>query len=351
MGFDYKAAKEKAKKYTEQQIKTREKGGEFKRPLFDLTDYPDVTFFKLKEGEEHLIDIVPYIISSTKNPLVKAGFQVGADYAFKLDIWTHRNIGPNEDRVLCLKKTYGKACPICEAQQELLEQGMEWKSEEVKALKASRRSVYNIIDLNSEEEYPPIQIFEASHWDFEKELLERVERLGEDSNKIFEIDEGKSIGFYGGKGSFENHVKPKDFQLVDREPYDAEIFEETLPLDSLLIVPTYKEVQDLFLMIEDEDSEPEPPKEETTPPRSGRSRRKPVDSKQEDPPETEPEDPPSEEDEKTIDQMTSGCPAGFIFGSDFDKHDACTDCDEEIYGACGNAKVQSGKKPRGRKKK
>ena len=35
------------------------------------------------------------------------------------------------------------------------------------------------------------------------------------------------------------------------------------------------------------------------------------------------------------DDTNKACPAGHVFGRDHDRHDACDDCEEDIYQRCG----------------
>jgi len=163
-------------------------------------------------------------------------------------------VGPNNDNYICLSKTYGKACPICEEMQRL-QQNENADDKLIASLRPKRRVIYNVIDLLSEDQ--KIQIFECSHFWFEKELLEEAQ-TGEDTVIFADLEEGATIGFRGSPGSYEGseYFQPKNFKFIEREKYDESILEEAYSLDEFLVVPTYDEIKNVFYGI-DVDAEDE----------------------------------------------------------------------------------------------
>ena len=127
----------------------------------------EISFFSPQEGKNR-INIIPYEIKTKNHPLVKRGeFAIG-DKDYVMDIFTHRNVGPTEATVLCLKGTYGKPCPICELSAKFRSEG---KEKEANELKSGRRVFYNIEDCK---EPGKLKIFETSHYLFEKELIDEA---------------------------------------------------------------------------------------------------------------------------------------------------------------------------------
>lgn len=212
----------------------------------------DVEFFSPKEGRNR-INIIPYTIKTKNHPLVKKGeFEIGEkDYV--MDIFTHRGIGPSEATVLCLKETYGKPCPICEQANMLKKQG---KEKEAGALKASRRVFYNVQDCKNPDK---LLVFEASHFLFEKELIDEA-RDDEEGGFIDFADEesGKEIKFRCSKvskGGFEFN-EFKSFSFEDRdENIPDNILESAISFDEIMNVPTYEEVEKILYGEDDEDSD------------------------------------------------------------------------------------------------
>lgn len=212
----------------------------------------EVEFFSPKEGRNR-INIIPYTIKTKNHPLVKKGeFEIGEkDYV--MDIFTHRGIGPSEATVLCLKETYGKPCPICEQAAMLKKQG---KEKEAGALKASRRVFYNVQDCKNPDK---LLVFEASHFLFEKELIDEA-RDDEEGGFIDFADEesGKEIKFRCSKvskGGFEFN-EFKSFSFEDRdENIPDNILESAISFDEIMNVPTYEEVEKILYGEDEEDSD------------------------------------------------------------------------------------------------
>ena len=344
----------------------------------------EVEFFSPKEGRNR-INIIPYTIKTKNHPLVKKGeFEVGEkDYV--MDIFTHRGIGPSEATVLCLKETYGKPCPICEQAAMLKKQG---KEKEAGALKASRRVFYNVQDCKNPDK---LLVFEASHFLFEKELIDEA-RDDEEGGFVDFADEesGKEIKFRCSKvskGGFEFN-EFKSFSFEDRdENIPDKLLESAISFDEIMNVPTYEEVEKILYGEDDDDSddseddsdeddEPAPKKskkradpeedddseEEEEKPAPKKSAKKSApesdddDSEEDDEPapkskskkKSEPEDDDSDDSEDDSDEDDEPapkkskkndcggdcgkCPFGHKFGDDCDDFDDCDNCD--IWDKC-----------------
>ena len=224
----------------------------------------DVEFFSPKEGRNR-INIIPYTIKTKNHPLVKRGeFEIG-DKDYVMDIFTHRGVGPSEASVVCLKSTYGKPCPICEYAAQLKKQG---KEDEAAALKPSRRCFYNVQDCKNPDK---LLVFEASHFLFEKELIDEA-RDDEEGGFVDFADEeaGKEIKFRCSKvskGGFEFN-EFKSFSFEDRdENIPDELLEAAISFDEIMNVPSYEEVEKI-LYGEDEEDDDEDEDEPVAKPKS-----------------------------------------------------------------------------------
>ena len=340
----------------------------------------EVQFFSPAEGRNR-INIIPYTIKSKNHPLVKKGeFEVG-DKDYVMDIFVHRGVGPSEASVLCLKNTYGKPCPICEQSALLRKQG---KEDEAGALKPSRRVFYNVQDLKNPD---VLKVFEASHYLFEKELIDEA-RDDEEGGFVDFADEesGKEIKFRcskTSKGGFEFN-EFKSFSFEDRdENIPDELLESAISFDEIMNVPTYEEAEKiLYGRDEDDDGEDEdevPAKksskkavakdddedaddEEEPAPKKTAKKKPAVDEDEddedldedeeeeekpakkrikkskvveEDEQEDEDDEPPAKKPskkEKDCGGDCKKCPFGHKFGEDADKFDDCDDCD--IWDKC-----------------
>jgi len=231
--------KESVKERTEEKRETR--GGIFKPGL-------KITQWKPGEGD-HEIDVIPYAIGENDPRVVKGEKEAGYDH-YVLMVFVHQNVGPTgQDSIICLANTYGKKCPICEYCQELIKNGEKW--ENYKQFKTSkyRRAIYNVVVYDNDiETAKGVQAWNTSEYLMEMHLAKLAS--GSQRNKGSYVyfphpEEGKSIAFTkrgeGRETDFMAH------RLLDRNYI---ISEETLKaahcLDSLLKIPTYEEVYELF---------------------------------------------------------------------------------------------------------
>lgn len=335
----------------------------------------EVQFFSPAEGRNR-INIIPYIIKSKNHPLVKKGeFEIG-DKDYVMDVFVHRGVGPSEATVLCLKNTYGKPCPICEQSAILRKQG---KEDEAGALKPSRRVFYNVQDLKNPD---TLKVFEASHYLFEKELIDEARDDDEGGFVDFADEEaGKEIKFRCSKvtkGKLEFN-EFKSFSFEDRDDnIPDELLEKAISFDEIMNVPTYEEVEKILygrdeddeqddeetekksskkttVNDDDEQEEPEPKKttkkkvvvdededededdDNESPAKKSAKKSNQVEDEEDD--EYEDEYSGKEESVKKSSKKDCGgdcgkCPFGHVFGKDADDFDDCDDCD--VWDKCVN---------------
>ena len=316
-----KKTKKSLKNRYEEDYKTRDSGGIQSARLIDASGYEDVEWFSIKSGINE-IDIIPYEISSKKHPQkISAG-----ELDYKLDFWAHKFVGASEGNYVCLKKTYGKPCPICEEIQKMIDSDeYNWKDDAVRSLTAKRRIVYNVVDLSEEDE--KIKLFETSHFEFQKEIIEEAESTADAEGEFItfaDLEGGYTIKFRGSEreGDFRGSFKPKSFKFIERDPYDEDILKEAYPLDDMLIVLSYDEIKNAFFGIEVDDEDEQ---EENEKP-ARKSRTKQEKNKQEDDEEAKPVR------KRKTKKASNECPAGGDFGKDCDELEECKDC--EIWDKC-----------------
>lgn len=322
-----KKASSSLKDRVKERYEERDSYGTSGSKVISTDGYEDVKFYKPEEGK-NTIDIIPYKVTTKNHP---KGLEIGEE-DYVLDIWVHRGIGAAEGDVLCLKSTYGKPCPICENIKELKHAG-DVDDEVIKNLYPKHRSVYNVIDADDPDS--GIQLFNVSQRLFEKELLEEA-FVGDDEFVDFvSLEEGKSIKFRASEEKFgkATYMKFKSFSFVDREEaFDEDIMDDVYPLDAMLIVPTYEEVEKMYLGTEDseaDDNDEEDEDDDASDAAVSRRVRRAVEKDDEDDEEKE-EESPKKKKKKAGKESPSGktkCPAGGKFGKDADKYDECEDCD------------------------
>lgn len=344
---------EKRDKLRQRQAEREAKGSNDFSTVYDLlnlSDYPDLKKFKLKEGD-NWVDIIPYEVTTDQHP---DGIEEGED-DYKLEVWAHRNMGPEEKWVLCLKATLGRKCPICEYKDKLLSDGKDRDSKEVKALNASKRCFYNVFDVSDNPETEDIQLFEntgaskPTKW-FEA-LVNSEAKAGDETIAFYDLEEGRTIKVRASLETFQKneYVKPERIDFEDRPPYDEAVYDEVLPLEALLVIPSYDEVEAIFQGGETPDKEDS--KKSETAKRSKRSKRSSTkEEKQEDKKEeskssrrssrkSKTEEPEKELTEEEDEAISGKCPCDYTFGVDFDSKDkdGCITCPDDDFNACGDA--------------
>jgi hypothetical protein len=287
----------------EESYANREDTGRY-RDIFDPVAKAGVSFWKDKE-DDHEIYIVPYI-TGKNHPRIAEG-----KMAITCDVFRHRGIGVNQDEFVCLNKSYGKKCPICEYQAELRETE-DADEDAVRALNASRRSLYNIVCLDTPATRDKgVQVWNVSHFLFTIPLEELAHKKKGGGNVLYgDIDKGKVISFRR-KGTKLN-TEYTAFEFKDRDEIPDAILDSAVCLDSLIHIPTYEEVSTAFW--ESKEAEEKPTETE-------KEERKPK----------EVEKPPVQEPEKDVPESVTGeleCPSGAVIGKDYNQYEECRPCEE-----------------------
>lgn len=269
----------------------------------------NVKYFKPVEGRNK-INIIPYEIKTENHPLVAKGSLEVGDSDYKLDLWEHRGLGlDGRDSCVCLKKNYGKPCPICEEYERL----KKLEDENADTFKPKRREYYNVLNKDNE-----LQVFATSHYLFGKELIEEA-RDDEEGGFIdfADTEEGKAVKFRASKTSFggADFFEYKSFSFEDREePISDKILDKVISLDELINVPTYEELHKLVTGEVDDEEDDEDEEEEAPPKKTETTSSRKSATFDED-----------EEPSKPV--RKSECPFGHKFGKDCDAFDDCDNCD------------------------
>ena len=334
--------REALRKRTKRGINERGQRGLGRKSVLDYSKAGDrkIVKYEIKSGKEsNYIDILPFEITQDwyKNLRSVSGTAIGLEVGFtdyKLEIPIHRNVGENNDVFLCLKKAFGKKCPLCE------EMYAEWDKDEdeqdakkIAALKPSWRCFYNVYDYDGEG--APVQLWEdISYYLFEEMLQEAMETEDEGIVTFSDLEMGSSIEFKGrekklGKNAF---VEAHSISFKSRDKYNESILKDTFSLDKMLVIPTYEEVAKVHLGMEDNEDEKNSKQQEEAPEQEVEQQQKTRTRKRftEEAPKI-PDDEPAE-GEPPWDE--NKCPAGKEFGVDCNTVPECSTCDEDIFQAC-----------------
>lgn len=249
-------------KRTEEAYANRGSSGKFKNYIKDGVD---VEQYKPKNGD-HIFDIIPYL-AGKNNPNVVEGSPT-----YKLDLWVHKKIGPQENDYICLAQNFNNPCPICEYIARLKKEEDDYddvdNSSEISDIKCKRRVLYNIIVYNTpQEEQKGVQLFEASHYLVEKGInaVSKIKRTG-GFIPFSDPDKGKTIECT--KEGERKSTKYVGFTLTEREEsITEEMLDNALILDEIIEVFSYDELTELaqFDMSEEEETYEDEPAEDELP--------------------------------------------------------------------------------------
>lgn len=215
-------------------------------------DLQNVQFWRCDEGV-HELDIIPYFAGPFDPATAEGGF------TYVLEVFEHRDVGGIEGQsFICLMKTYGKPCPICQHRQQLIQEGAD--EDLIKALRTSRypRSIYNVVIYDTEQmQAKGVQVWHTSHYLMEQHLIKLAEssrreiEAGAPPFKYFaDPDEGYSVKFERqGQGLntryMAHQLLPRNYQLHET------IMQQAWQLDTLIHVPQFDEVYAAYWGTED----------------------------------------------------------------------------------------------------
>jgi hypothetical protein len=310
-----------------------EKGSNLKWQGLFIDPLPQGTpdFFKTPAGK-YLIDVIPFIVATNLHFNKEQG-----KWHYTIEFYQHEKIGPLEKRRLCLARTLGQKCPICDdLDAEKLKQNPSKTLLDTN--KPKRRNLYNIWShMPAEQEAKGVQLWDCSYHIFEKTIQRRAQIPIEGGSRIWmspDAQHGKRIYFErSGKGVTDTEYINHEF--VDRRmPLPAEIMAKAISLEMIIHIPTFDEVY--------EDWKQTPRDAGSTATYSVPTTQQPTAqiSSQENRP--EPGQAFTEQEQKQASIPT--CPFGGIFGADCQKISFCGKC--SVWDACAARQQElQGSKP------
>lgn len=201
----------------------------------------DVKRFTPKKGT-YKLDIIPYTVSAKRHP---DGVAAGEQWC-RRPFLIHYGIGVDSKPQIC-PRTIGKPCPICEYyEREKKRPGAD--EEALKEIRAKARELYNVIDLDNEDD--GIQVFEMSYHLFGKLLEGEINEADDDEIAGFaELKGGKTLKVRFseatmGKNKF---LEATRIDFLERDDYKKSILDDVVDLDSVFNVLSYEELEAVFL--------------------------------------------------------------------------------------------------------
>ena len=216
-------------------------------------DYSDM--FNLPEGMKMFnidgkgivdIDVIPYTVGEG-NPAADEG-----DFYWERTFYIHRNIGVNEDWVICPARTAKKKCPICEY-ISTLQNDPDADEDTIKALQPSKRMLLNVLHKKRKDKSWPdtVEAWHVSHAYFGKAIDDALASAYEDEDDNMDNfcdPEGGSFLRCVAEPGWQKRgfsIERVDFK-TRKEDLEDEIIDQAACLDEVIVLKDYDELKELL---------------------------------------------------------------------------------------------------------
>ena len=210
-------------------------------------------FYFNKKGVFRL-DIIPFRVGEG-NPFADEG-----EVHYERTYFAHKNVGPDEEMVVCSRKTFGEPCPICEKITKL-RRDPSTDSELLQELRPKERQLWQVIDVMDRDK--GIQILECSYFNGLGQLVDNKIKDSEEDDgyeKFFHLEDGMTLKVSVVQESYRGgtYYKPTNVEMKQRkQQYEVSILKEGYCLDSLLKKWDYDKLKKTFNQISEERDEEE----------------------------------------------------------------------------------------------
>jgi len=223
-----------------------------------------VDFFKLRE-DRNLLEVIPF--TSTRSHILEKPEVEKGEIWWRLRYKIHRNVGPNNETVVC-PTTFGKPCPICEERGQLFD---EKRKDEAKKLFPSWRSLMILRSRDEKEAVSVLDISEFAYLDQLKGDMRDAEDDGLEDVDTFYWPSGPGYNLQcrfeeTSFGEGRSYLKCTRVDLKPRKALDDKIIKiaEAVELQETLVLLSYEVIRAKFLGMDppDEEEEREKPRRE-----------------------------------------------------------------------------------------
>lgn len=247
---------------------------------------------------------------------------------YKRTFYIHK-IGPEEIKVICPAKTFGRRCPVCEDLNELMKD-RDANEDTIKAYKAKQRELSLWYDPEAQAEELYLQ--DISYHLFGSLLNDEIEEVADDDPWFADPDSGVVTNIRYNEKSFGKatyfEAEKIDFELTKRVPPEWAI-DHGYDLNAFLKEMTYDQIAAIYNGVAEEHDGEEQQREEQSARTRERSTRERQTSDQEPAAETRTRTRTRAEKEPEPEPEPAGdeCPYGFTFGEDYGKEKRCRRCE------------------------
>jgi len=208
----------------------------------------NLKFYKFGEVKKYYdVNILPFRVGRN-NPAVVAGELREGDWDYSVDYFVHKNVGPDKGTYICPKKTYGKACPMCEEAQRLSDEN---GSDAAKGMWASKRSLLCVQPLDERGRGDDVpMLLDCAYNNFTHDLTDASTACMRGDGVVDFANPGaagREVSFQIGEESMGGGRKykiAKNFAFNKRREDIPDSVLDAVPcLDSLLVVSTKEDIE------------------------------------------------------------------------------------------------------------
>ena len=208
----------------------------------------NLKFYKFGEVKKYYdVNILPFRVGRN-NPAVVAGELHEGDWDYSVDYFVHKNVGPDKGTYICPKKTYGKACPMCEEAQRLSD---EQGTDAARGMWASKRSLLCVQPLDERGRGDDVpMLLDCAYNNFTHDLTDASTACMRGDGVVDFANPGaagREVSFQIGEESMGGGRKykiAKNFAFNKRREEIPDSVLDAVPcLDSLLVVSTKEDIE------------------------------------------------------------------------------------------------------------
>jgi len=219
-----------------------------------------------------MLDIMPYVVTDENHPdrYDDEGIAMPGTLWYRRPFSIHRQIGVDNNTVVCPRSIGRSRCPICEYRERKLKEGANWDDDDIQQIKPSDRNLYVVIPINSGEYDEVPHVWDMSQYLFQELLNEELEEKPE-MGVFPDLEEGKTLKIRFAEGTAFNtsFAEASRIDFHDRDAvYDETIMEDIPNLDEVLKVLSPEQLETKFFEISEDDYASADVEEETTDRRS-----------------------------------------------------------------------------------
>ncbi len=196
--------------------------------------------FAFKKEGKFRLRILPYSTSDRK--IDRTFCDAGGILHYEYSYWTHR---ADETTHCCLKKTFHKACPVCDHLAKLDRYGSD--KELYDSMKPKQRQLFALLDLDDREK--GVQVFECSYYfglgeEIDTMMTDHADKYG----GFFHLQDGKVLevsikqGTFNGRANYKVHR----VEMVEGKDLDEDILNTVPCLDELPIEESAKKLAEMI---------------------------------------------------------------------------------------------------------